>query len=306
MTGPQTRTVTFAYASGVLTSATDYGGHVTTYANSSGLPTGITRPEGNTLFTQLYDVNNKVMSQTERGTDTSTLGYAPTTTTFTDPTLATLVDTYDANGRLISHSDEAGNAITMTYDSAGRRGNVTDRLGNKITILHHALSGLPSAIINAEGRSILHAYKARTLSGITFHDLVKITYPDASARSFVYDAKGNVTQVTDQAGKSWKFTYNTRGQVLTMINPLGGITTNTYDAFGNLKTTTAPDVGTTTFDYDDRHRRTQITRPGGPRSSSPTTRKTASPQPPMNAETHSAMPMTAMTASQHSPTPTAR
>lgn len=263
VTGAETRLVTFGYTSGVLTSATDYGGHVTTYANTGGRPTGITRPQGNTLFTQLYDANNKVMSQTERGTDTSTLGYAPTTTTFTDPTLATLVDTYDANGRLTSHADEIGNAITMTYDSAGRRSNVTDRLGNKITILYHALSGLPATIINAEGKSILHTYKARTLSGIAFQDLVKVTYPDASARSFAYDTKGNITRITDQAGKVWKFTHNNRGQVLTITNPLGGVTTKTYDAFGNLDTTVSTDVGITDFDYDDRHRLTEIIKPDG-------------------------------------------
>jgi len=259
----ETRTVTFAYTSGVLTSATDYGGHVTTYANTGGRPTGITRPQGNTLFTQLYDANNKVMSQTERGTDTSTLGYAPATTTFTDPTLATLVDTYDASGRLISHADEAGNAIAMSYDSAGRRSSVTDRMGNKITILYHAPSGLPATLINAEGKSILFTYKARTLSGIVFQDIIKITYPDLASRAFVYDAKGNVTQITDEAGKVWKFTYNSRGQVLTSTNPLGGVTTNSYDTFGNLASTLPPDTGATSFTRDARHRLTQITKPGG-------------------------------------------
>ncbi len=259
----ETRTVTFAYTSGVLTSATDYGGHVTTYANTSGRLISFTRPAGNTPFTQIYDANNKVMSQTERGADTSTFGYAPTTTTFTDPTLATQVDTYDAKGNLTSHADQVGNAITMTYDSSGRRSNITDRLGNKTTVLYHALSGLPATIINAEGKSTLYTYKARTLSGLIFQDLVKVTYPDASARAFVYDAKGNITQVTDQAGKVWKFTFNTRGQVLTMTNPLGGLTTNTYDAFGNLLTTVATDVGTTAFDYDGRHRLIEIIRPGG-------------------------------------------
>jgi RHS repeat-associated protein len=263
VTGAETRTVTFSYTSGVLTSATDYGGHVTTYANDSGLPTAITRAQGNTLFTQLYDANNKVMSQTERGTDTSTLGYAPTTTTFTDPTLATLVDTYDNQGNLISHADEVGNVVAMTYDSSGRRSTVTDRLGHKITIQYHALSGQPTTLINAEGKRTLFTYKARKLSGIVFHDLVKITHPDLTSRAFTYDAKGNVTQITSEVGKVWKFTYNPQGQVLTSINPLGGVTTHTYDAFGNLKTTVAPDVGTTTFDYDDRHRLTQITQPGG-------------------------------------------
>jgi RHS repeat-associated protein len=258
----ETRTVTFNYASGVLTSATDYGGHVTTYGNSGGLPTSVTRPAGNQLFSQIY-TGNKVTSQSERGADTSTFTYGTGTTTFTAPTGHTLVDNYDSKGRLISHVDEAGNALTMTYDSAGRRETVTDRLGQKTTLLHHALSGLPHTLINTEGKTTGVAYKPRTLLGIVFQDVSKITWPDGASRSFTYDAKGNVTLLTDEAGKAWKYTYNNRGQVLTITNPLGGVTTNTYDSFGNLASTQPPDTGATTLTYDARHRLTLITWPGG-------------------------------------------
>jgi RHS repeat-associated protein len=262
VTGAETRAVTFAYTSGVLTAATDYGTHTTNYAHDTGRLTGITRPMGNTLFSQVY-TGGKVTSQTERGTDTSTLSYGANSTTFTNPVGDTLVDNYDAKGNLTSHVDEAGKAITMGYDAAGRRCTVTDRNGRVVTTLSHAASGLPASITNAEGRSTLFTYKARTLSSIVFHDLVKITRPDGSARSFAYDAKGNVTQITDETGNAWKYTYNNRGQLLTATNPLGGVTTYTYDAAGNLSTSTPQDEGTTNFAYDARHRLTQITRPGG-------------------------------------------
>ncbi|HRJ09103.1 MAG TPA: RHS repeat-associated core domain-containing protein [Prosthecobacter sp.] len=262
MTGAEEREVTYSYTSGVLTSVTDHGGHITTYGNAAGRPTSVTRPEGNELFTQIY-TDGKVTSQTERGTDTSTLDYNGAQTTFTDPTGETLVDTYNAEGRLISHADEAGKAITMTYDSAGRRTSVTDRLGRTTTTLYHAPSGLPAAITNAEGRKTLFAYKARTLSGIVFHDLVKITYPDGASRSFVYDAKGNVTQVKDETGKTWKYTYNTRGQVLTAVNPLGGVTTSEYYANGNLSQVQPPDEDATQFTYDPRFRLLEVIHPGG-------------------------------------------
>ena len=255
-----TRQVTFGYTGNVLTSSTDYGGHVTTYGESGGLPTSVTRPVGNTLFTQVY-TGGKVTSQVERGTDTSTLNYGAGTTTFTDPTLATLVDNYGADGRLISHADEAGKQITMSYDSAGRRSVVTDRLGDKTTTVYHALSGLPATITNAEGKSTIFTYGPRTLSGIVFQYLIKIVYPDTAARSFTYDTKGNITQITDEAGKIWKYTFNTRGQVLTVTNPLLGVTTYTYDANGNLATSQEPDQGATTYTYDARFRLTQITRP---------------------------------------------
>ena len=258
-----TRQVTFAYTGNVLTSATDYGGHTTTYGNSGGLPTSVTRPAGNTLLTQSY-TGGKVTSETERGTDTSTLSYGASTTTFTDPTAATLVHTYGTDGRLASYADEAGRVMTMTYDSTGRRSSVLDRLGDKTTTVFNALNGLPTTITNAEGRSATFTYKARVLSGITFYDLIKITCPDGAARSFTYDAMGNTTLIADELGKAWKYTFNNRGQILTATNPLLGATTYTYDAAGNRASSQEPDVGVTSYTHDTRFRLTQISRPGPP------------------------------------------
>ncbi|HYF34239.1 MAG TPA: RHS repeat-associated core domain-containing protein [Prosthecobacter sp.] len=261
VTDQNNRETTFTYTGSVLTSASDIGGHVTTYGNSGGLPTSITRPEANVLFTQTY-TGGKVTSQTERGTDTSTLVYGAGTTTFTDPTSATLVDNY-TNGRLTSHVDQAGKAITMTYDAAGRRNSVTDRLGNRTLLTYHALSGQVATVTNVEGKLTTMAYKWRTFMGIPFYDLTKVTFPDGGTRAFTYDAKGNITQYTDQAGKSWKYTYNNNGQVLTSTNPLGGVSTYTYDARGNLASSQDFDTGVTTYTYDVFNRLTLVTRPGG-------------------------------------------
>jgi len=258
-----TRQVTYAYTGSVLTSVTDYGGHTTTYGDSGGLPTSVTRAAGNTLFIQAY-TGGKVTGQTERGTDSSTLNYGANTTTFTDPTTATLVHTYGTDGRLASYADEAGNIITMTYDGTGRRSSVLDRLGDKTTTVFNALNGLPATITNAEGRNATFTYKARVLGGITFQDLIKITHTDGAARSFTYDATGNVTLIIDELGKVWKYTFNTRGQILAATNPLLGVTTYTYDAAGNRTSSQEPDVGTTSYTYDTRFRLTQISRPGPP------------------------------------------
>lgn len=257
------RTVNYNYSGGVLVSVQDYGGHTTTYtANGGGLPVSHMLPVGNVPFTQSY-TGAKVTTQTERGTDISTLLYNPATTTFTDPLNKTLVDGYDLLGRLITHTDQGGKTISMTYDSAGRRSSVTDRLGNKTSIVYHAGSGGPQTITNTEGKVTSYTYKPRTVAGIVFNDVTKITYPDGASRSFTYDAKGNITQITDEAGKVWKYTYNGKGQVLTATNPLGGVMTSTYDPAGNLLTVQPPEMGTTSYIYDLRHRITQITRPGG-------------------------------------------
>lgn len=262
VTGAETREITFAYTGGVLTSATDFGGHTTTYSNTESRPTSFTRPEGNTPFTQLYTAA-QVTSQTERGTDTSTLDYQAGSTTFTDPTGETMVDHYDGSGNLISHVDEAGQAITMTYDSSGRRDSVTDRLGHKVTLAYHSPTGLPAVITNAEGRKAVFSYKARSLNGLVFYDLVKITWPDGASRSWAYDARGNITQIKDETGKTWKRSFNDQGQVLTDTNPLGGVSVYSYDAHGNLANVQPPDEGLTQFAYDQRHRLATITHPGG-------------------------------------------
>lgn len=254
------RQVTFTYAGGLLTTSTNPLGDVTTYNYSGDFLTSVMWPETNVPFTQAF-TGEQVTSQTERGTDTSTMGYAPDVTTLTDPTSATLVDTYDANRKLVSHADEAGKQITMGYDSAGRRSLVTDRLGDSTSTVYHAGSGLPATITNAEGKKTSMLYKPRKVSGITFYDLIKTTFPDGGSRSFKYDSKGSIIQITDEAGKNWKFTRNGLGQVLTTTNPLGGVSTNTYDAAGNLTSSQDPDTGVTTYGYDPLNRLTQITHP---------------------------------------------
>ncbi|MCP5559020.1 MAG: RHS repeat protein [Verrucomicrobiaceae bacterium] len=255
------RQVFFVYTGDVLTSATDALGHATvfTYDGSDRL-ISYTRPEGNTPFTQIF-TGAQVTSQTERGTDTSTLAYNPGSSTFTDPLSHTLVDTYDSAGHLLTHTDQEGHEISVSYDSAGRRNLVTDRLGGTNSVLYHANSGLPTTVTNAEGRKTTYTYKARKASGLTFYDLVKMALPDGGSRSFVYDAKGNLVRFTDEARKAWTFTRNSNGQPLSITNPLGGVSVFTYDASGNLVSSADPDTPPTTFLYDNLSRLVTVTHP---------------------------------------------
>lgn len=255
------RQVTFGYTGENLTSATDTLSKTTTYAyDGNDLLESFTRPEGNTPFTQVY-TSDQVTSQTERGTDVSMLNYAPNITTFTDPTSETIVDTYNTEGQLISHADEAGNEITMGYDSNGRRCLLIDREGDITQILYHAPTGLPFVFTNAEGKRTVFLYRARRVSGLTFYDLSRIIAADGGSRSFVYDAKGNLVRFTDEVRKTWRFTYNDNGQVLTSTNPLRGVSTFTYDAAGNLASSQDPDTGVTTYDYDPQNRLETVNRP---------------------------------------------
>ncbi|MES2595714.1 MAG: RHS repeat-associated core domain-containing protein [Verrucomicrobiota bacterium] len=258
------REVNYTYVAGVLATVQDHGGQTTIYASDiAGRPLSVTHPRGNTPFIQSYNAGGKVVSQTMGG-HVSTLVYNAGSTAFTDPAGNTLTDFYDSDGRLTSHVDQDGMPITMTYDSTGRRTSVTNREGSKTSFTYHAASGEMASLVNQEGRATLFAYTARTVSGLVFYDLTKITFPDGASRAYKYDAKGNLLQITDENGKAWKYTFNANGQVVAATNPLGGVTTYGYNPQGLLISAQPPDVGATQFGYDvPRGLLNLITRPGG-------------------------------------------
>lgn len=251
-----TRTVSFGYDGAQrLSTATDAAGKITTYAYASptsNLIASVTRPEGNVPYSQTYDVNDRVATQTDALGNTWSFSYNTNTdtTTITDPDTATQVHDSNSSGALTSWRDEGGSSATMTNDADGRRTRVTDRLGASSSWTIHAPSGKIASNTEADGRVTQHSYTARLLSGVTLHDLTSISYPDSSSESFSYDAFGNRTSWLDRAGGAWTYTYNARGQVTSVLNPSGGTTASSYNANGTLANTTDPAGNVTIFGYD--------------------------------------------------------
>src|SRR2546428_623470 len=79
--------------------------------------------------------------------------------------------------------------------------------------------------------------------------VTQLTQPDpdgagplaAQVTQYVYDARGNVTQVTHAGGATESWTYDaTFDQVLTHTDELGHVWTYTLDAKGNRLTETDP------------------------------------------------------------------
>jgi RHS repeat-associated protein len=264
-----TRTVAFTYAGSDLATAADPLGHTTTYSyDASGHLLSTQRPRGNAPVSQTYDRSSRVATQTEHpasGDQTTALAYDTNThaTTITDPTGKTRIHTHTATGEATAFTDEENKSVAMGSDAAGRRSTVTDRLGRTTMIAYHVASGQPSSITTADGATSSFDYTGRTVGGITFFDLTKVTLADGSRRSFAYDASGNVVTVVDELGKSSQFSYNNRGQLLTATNPRGGLTTYTYDAAGNLATSKDSDTAETIYTYDAFSRLARATYPDG-------------------------------------------
>jgi len=265
------RFVTFVQTStGNLSAAIDATGKFTSYtyaASPSGIGSAmltITPPLGNTIYTQTYDAQGRVIKQTDGLGNATTLSYPAaggTTTTVTDPLGNTSGYGYSTPTLLSSYTDGRGKSGTIAYDASSRPTVVTDRNGNQRTTTYHALSGFPASITDEDGNTTSLTYTASISNGFTAYDLTGITYADGTSESYTRDANGNLLKVTDAAGNITTFTYNPPGQPLTVVNALNGTATFTYNPDGTLAAIKTPAGDTTTFAYDALKRLNQVKHP---------------------------------------------
>ena len=106
--------------------------------------------------------------------------------------------------------------------------------------------------------------------------LVTTTYPGPKTVTFVYDAVGNRTQMTDSLGITSN-TYDARNRITHVTDPFGQTVQYGYDNNGNRTNLTYPGNKTVTYGYDAGNRLTSVTDwLGGPRATS-TMPRTVSP-----------------------------
>ena len=254
------RTVMYGYTGNDLTGVTDSMGNLTSYAYDAGsLMLSRTRPENTTPFTQTWNGNNQVTTQSDADNNTFSLAYNGLDTTLTDPLGNFVVHTHTPGGELTAIQDQAGQTIVFGSDASGRRNTITDRLGDPTSYTFHEPSGQLASILHADGTSTMYSYTTRLDAGLTLYDLGGIVHADGSAQNFVYDINGNLTSITDQIGGSRIATYNGNGQPLSVTNRAGGVTVHSYNSNATRATTTDPAGNTTTYGYDVLDRLNQVT-----------------------------------------------
>ena len=257
-----TRAAHYRYAEGVLTGVTDAAGRSWTYGYSvPPLLTGATEPVGNTPATQAYDVLGRVTSQTDAAGSMAMYSYGAAGSVFTDPLGNPWTYQHDASGHLVALANPAGGPTSFSYDASGRLTMAARPMGDATSLAYDGTSGYPSMMTFADGSALLCGYSSHSAGGATFFDLSTQTFPDLTTESYGRDASGNLTNLTDQAGRHWLGTYNGQGQLLTWTNPSGGMTTFTYDPQGRLMTGKDDAGNTTSYGYDALSRLTQVTWP---------------------------------------------
>jgi len=276
------RTVTYQYdANGRLWKATDREGKTTTYTydgTSQRLAT-VTDAKGHVTLTTTYDPSGRAATQQDaRGLltgDITTFDYVVNpdgtrVTTVTAPSTSfesafgpTLVDSYDASGRLTSRVTRPSLTETLTqgftYDGAGNRTSVTDLRGSTTNFCYDV------------------DYAGNPIAGGAANLTRRIGPPPVPGANrpvtlLAYDARNNVIQTVAPKGVP-------SGQTVTCSTNLSAITTTyatdvTYDAAGvnRLSVTTRftdPDTGAKTavtkYEYGDAANPGLVTRVIPPR-----------------------------------------
>ncbi len=201
------RVVTYGYdSSSRLQTVTDRESKVTTFAydGTTQRITTITDALSHIVVTNTYDTQGRVATQKDsRGLTTGQLtsfSYGAGVTTVTYPKTSfdtnwnfTVVDTYDAQGRIITHVSKptATSSEWITeqygYDASGNRNSVTDGRGNTTTFCYDVdYAGL--AIAGSRGNLTRQISPAPMSGGNVLVSLFK------------YDSKNNLTQSVPPKG----------------------------------------------------------------------------------------------------------
>jgi RHS repeat-associated protein len=132
--------------------------------------------------------------------------------------------TYDATGRKIAETDEAGRSTRYAYDRLGRL--IAVALPNPDTGANPPLAVTP----------------ASTGGGVAGPAPVYTTTspdPGVLITTYAYDERGNRIAQTDAAGRTTRWTHDRMGRETSRTLPMGQVETTTYDAVGRRLTHTS-------------------------------------------------------------------
>lgn len=208
VTEPSGATCAYAYdVDGNLSHMTDALGRVTAYAyDAEGDLASVTSPSG-AVESFVRDPAGRVTAVTDSAGKTTHYNWDElgnlVEKSYGDPGAQPVVYAYDAEGRVTSRSDAAGDA-TYAYDDLGRVAAETDGAGNRIG----------------------YAYDEQG-------NLARINYPNGGRVTYAYDEEGNLTGVTTAEG-TYVYDYDEENRPVALSRPDGTATAYAYDSEGQL------------------------------------------------------------------------
>ncbi len=243
-------------------------GQVTEYLRYDGAGRVLSVKDPNGVITDFeYHPRGWLTARKVRGTDAGSetddvitrIEYLPTglVQRITQPDGAFTTFTYDTAHRLTDVADGVGNSIHYTLDNAGNRTreDTRDAQGALVRTLSRVFNQLGElqTQTDAYGHATLFTYDADARPDATQDPLGRVTDQDHdplgrlsrilqdanglhAETTFAYDARDNLTRVTDPKGLQTSYVYNGFGERSVLSSPDTGTTDYTYDSAGNMLT----------------------------------------------------------------------
>lgn len=204
-----------------------------------------------------YDIEGRLVYSEVTGKPVLTTKGLRRSMTYTDANNNSVSITRDGYDQVTQKTNSDGTSSKLTYESgsldlkevvdeAGVATNLAyDGKGNLTTL--KAATGKPEEQtteyeVNARGEAELVRRKGGANANGT-------TDPDVEVQ-LEYDANGNVRELVDGEGKTWRYEYDGQGNLTKSTDPLSHEWSYTYDAHGNVLTETDANLLVTSFLYD--------------------------------------------------------
>jgi RHS repeat-associated protein len=199
-----------------------------------------------------YDEIGRTTTIIQPGNRVTQTTYNGLTTTIVNPLNQTATQTVDAQGFVLSATDNQGNSLTFKNDSYGNPIEIRDPLNNT-TIIEYDLQGKKTRLVDPDTGITTYTYNALG-ELLTQRDALNIV------TSFSYDLLGRMLQRTSPDGvESWQYDTALNGiGKLALVTGLNGYSESyEYDVLGRLFKTTTNVSGknfVTSLSYDSLSR----------------------------------------------------
>jgi RHS repeat-associated protein len=219
----------------VMTIVTDPRGQSTTYRfTPTQLLTDVTDSSGQSRTFALDPAHNNLVSGISGTAACSACG---------DSTHGNQNLTLDANGNILTITDQLGNTTTYTYEL----------VFNKVTSIADPLGDTTRFTYDVNGNLLTRTDpngNATTFTYNSFGQVTQITDPLSQRTTFAYDSFGNLTMVTDALGNATNTVYDALSRPIQTIDALGRRSQTAYDALGRVVSQTNAQFNATHFSYD--------------------------------------------------------
>jgi len=150
---------------------------------------------------------------------------------------------YDANGRVVGHTDFIGNLTQYTYNPVGRVISVLYDDGSAVETTY-AGGGQRLTVTDSRGVTS-NVYDSR-------NRIQRVTSPTGQVVSYTYDLSGKQSSVVT-ADSSTTYTYDALQRISSSTDSTGNVSAYTYDAVGNLTTVDYPNGTQANYIYSSRN-----------------------------------------------------